>query len=292
MCNKPNCNHQLMPRGYNASTPHGILTPQQRIIATNAPQVGEVRKAVAIAPAGKAGVSTNATAFKSHITPTKAVAANAEQYTGLDLSWLRHAAEVYKISPDLKDYIFVTVPICPADLPNRNGIAFPLRELLRFRGPPVGRQTYKAWAGQPVHYEHDNEVDERAYGVIVDTMLRRDKFGIYHVYGLLAIDTTKYPDIVEQVRTGELNTYSMGALVDNFRCSICDEPLTSGYEQPELNGWGQCGHITHLDDVNWKVFSVNGKNLIAHLIGEGISPIETSIVGVPAWSTALTDIVV
>lgn len=69
-------------------------------------------------------------------------------------TWLPFAAQTYHISPNIEDYILSVTPICPADLPNRNGVAFPLGELKKFQPPPVARMVYKAWAGCPVHYEH------------------------------------------------------------------------------------------------------------------------------------------
>ena len=75
--------------------------------------------------------------------------------TNLDFeTWLPFAAKTYHISPRIEDYVVIPTPICPADLPNRNGIGFPLQELVRYQPPPISRQVYKAWAGTPVHLEH------------------------------------------------------------------------------------------------------------------------------------------
>jgi hypothetical protein len=81
-------------------------------------------------------------------------------------TWLPFAAKTYNISPKIEDYIIVSTLVCPSDIPNRNGIAFPAAELAKFQAPPISRMAYKAWQGCPVHFEHDNEVHERAYGVI------------------------------------------------------------------------------------------------------------------------------
>lgn len=272
MCNKPNCNHYEVPRGFNvkASRTDGLITN--------------------VTPKLITPVSRNIVRAEFQ---TENLAEAQGERESLDLSWFPYAAERYCISKDLdNDYIFVTVPICPADLPNRNGISFPRAELLKFRGPPVGRITYKAWAGQPVHYNHKADDDTKAYGVILDTMIREDKYGILHVYGLLAIDCTKYVDVAEKVRTGQINTYSMGALIDYFLCSVCNAPLTFDPKNPKNSGWGTCSHIEHIEKINWKVVPVGGgRYTVAHLKGYGISPVETSIVPIPAWSTALSDIV-
>lgn len=69
-------------------------------------------------------------------------------------TWLPFAADTYKISPNISDYVLRKIPLCPSDIPNRNGIAFPLQELIKYQPPPTNRQVYKAWAGCPVHIEH------------------------------------------------------------------------------------------------------------------------------------------
>lgn len=201
-------------------------------------------------------------------------------------TWLPFAAKSYHISPRIEDYILVTTPICPSDLPNRNGIGFPLEELIKFQPPPIARMAYKAWAGCPVHLEHDNEDCTKAHGIVLDASLHKiTGYGngkLWKVMGLLAIDKNKYPDIAAKVLSGELNTYSMGALVDGFSCSFCGSPITKKE---------YCQHVRGPDVVNWNVvtdpFSM-GKHL-AYLNAHSITPIEVSIVADPAWTTALSD---
>jgi len=199
--------------------------------------------------------------------------------------WLQFAAKVYKISPKIQDYIIVNTLICPSDIPNRNGIAFPASELGRFLPPPMNRMVYKAWAGCPVHLEHDNEDHEKAYGVILDAALMKIQgFGdgkLWKVMGLLAIDKNKYPDIAQQVLTGKINTYSMGALVESFTCGYCGAECDSRFT---------CGHISSTKNVNWKKYrDFDGSTHLAFLNAHSISPIECSIVKDPAWAPALSD---
>lgn len=200
-------------------------------------------------------------------------------------TWLPFAAELYKISPKIEDYIIVNTLICPSDIPNRNGIAFPAKELAKFQPPPTNRMAYKAWKGCPVHLEHDNEVHERAYGVILDASLHKvEGYGggrLWKVMGLLAIDKNKYPEIAAQVLKKEINTYSMGALVDYFTCGYCGT---------ECDVKHCCGHITSPKNVNWKKYrDFDGSTHLAFLNAHGISPIECSIVRDPAWAPALSD---
>jgi hypothetical protein len=200
-------------------------------------------------------------------------------------TWLPFAAPVYKISPHIEDYIIVNTLVCPSDIPNRNGIAFPARELAAFQPPPTNRQSFKAWTGCPIHLEHDNEDHEKAYGVMFDSALTKvTGYGggkLWKVMGLLGVDKNKYPDMAGKVLRKEINTYSMGALVDYFTCGYCGT---------ECNAKHVCSHITSPQNVNWKLYNdFDGSSHLAFLNAHGISPIECSIVADPAWAPALSD---
>jgi hypothetical protein len=202
-------------------------------------------------------------------------------------TWLPYASKIYEISPDIRAYVLATIPICPSDIPNRNGIGFPLAELLKFQPPPVARQSYKAWTGCPMHYEHKNEIHEDAYGVIFDTAMRPIKgYGggkLWKVMGLIGIDRTKYPEMARRVMENDINTYSMGALVDSFSCSYCGGEVTKT---------STCGHVDLRRDIDWnEVRSWDNKRHIAYRNAHGINPIETSLVESPAWTTALSNAV-
>lgn len=207
-------------------------------------------------------------------------------------TWLPFAAKLYEISPDIEDYILVNTPICPSDLPNRNGIGFPLAELTRFIEPPVSRMAYKAWSGCPVHYEHKNEIHKDAYGVILDASLHKvTGYGggkLWKVMGILAIDKKKYPKMAERVRTGEVNTYSMGALVDRFTCSYCGTELTKHSHCHHINPGRVKDYLSETLDWN-PILNYDNTKHIAFRNAHGINPIETSIVESPAWTTALSD---
>jgi hypothetical protein len=210
-----------------------------------------------------------------------------EQIAKLDFAnWLPFAAKTYHISPRIEDYILKPMPICPSDIPNRNGVGFPLSELLKYQPPPIARQVYKAWTGCPVHLEHDNEDHTKAYGVIFDTVLTPitgygdDRF--WKVMGLIGIDKVKHPDIAQEVLTGKINTGSMGAMADYFTCSVC------GKEAHE-NNYKNCAHISSTKDVNWRIVDFNGEKHMAYLNAHELSPIEFSLVSTPAWTVALSD---
>lgn len=208
---------------------------------------------------------------------------------GLDfVTWLPFAAKLYQISPNIESYILVNGPICPSDMPNRNGIGFPLEELTKFQAPPVSRMAYKAWTGTPLHYEHKADIHEDAYGVVFDTNLTKiSGYGsgkLWKVMGLWGIDKDKYPDMAQRVLDGEVNTYSMGALVDYFTCSYCGT---------KVNQHGGCSHVAPLSNrnpVNWKpVKNYDGSTHTSFLNAHGINPAELSIVENPAWTVASSD---
>ena len=200
--------------------------------------------------------------------------------------WLPFAAKTYHISPHIEDYIFKNVPICPSDFPNRNGIGFPLQELIKFQPPPMNRQVFEAWRGCPMHLEHDNEDCTKAYGVVFDTALTRiQNFGQgrhYKVMGLAGIDKNKHPDIAQEVLDGKINTVSMGALADSFSCSVCGREVGD-------NQFANCSHVGGTKDVNWQIVDYMGRQHIAFLRAHGLSPIELSLVRDPAWVPALSD---
>lgn len=224
----------------------------------------------------------------SNDTGTADIADASEITSKIDISWLPFAAKTYKISANLNDYVIVNIPICPSDIPNRNGVAFPLSELIAYQPPPIARLTYKAWTGCPVHLEHDNEDHEKAIGVIFDTSLRVMKgYGNgkhYVVYGLIGIDKTKDPQTAQKFLSGEMDTGSMGALADYFTCAVCGHQAS---DKPMLN----CSHIRSTKDVNWRVVDHNGTPTLAFLNAHVLSPIEFSAVSDPAWATCLSQLI-
>lgn len=195
----------------------------------------------------------------------------------LDIStWLPFASKKYDISANISDYIFVPVFTIPTDLPNRNGVAFPLAALLEFN-VEAGMQAYKTFKGKPVHYEHKNDKPKEAYGVIADCSLRRlVGFGngkVWKHMELLAIDRSKNPAYAHKVLSGEMNSYSMGAMVGRYTCSV-------GRCQAKL---GNCNHIQA------KPGTVDFKELNGELVFKNVWDVtgfETSGVATPAFHVA------
>ena len=194
--------------------------------------------------------------------------------------WLPFAAEVYEISPKLSDYIIVPVEIIRSDIPNRNGIAFPMEELMRFHPPPNAIQAYRTWIGQPTHYEHQNNtVNKLAKGVIISVAIRKmeNVMGDYiRLLHLLAFDRTKDPklcqDILDRKRTG----YSMGSSCETYTCPICNA---------DMRNRGYCDHIDVRTKQSKSRMQIFGDKL-AYCQSRGVRGFECSSVAIPAFHYA------
>lgn len=189
-------------------------------------------------------------------------------------SILPFASKALHISADPKDYYLTTVPILTSDLPNRNGVGMPLEELVKWN-IELGRQAYKGWQGQPLHYEHKSEDPTQAIGIIADVALVPVKGyngnRIFKVMALAAVDLTKRTEITHQIRDGKLFTWSMGCLVESYFCSYCSAPE------------GQCSHINPEKDVEF--YEYNGVLTFRYV--RGITPFELSAVSDPAYPSAI-----
>lgn len=188
-----------------------------------------------------------------------------EQSITIDMKqWLPHCARVLHISPDPKDYVLVPVVTILSDLPNRNGVGFPLAELVAWC-PERGMQSYKTFTGQPVYLEHANTNLVDARGVILDCALRKLKgYGngrIWKVVELLAVDRSKDIETATRILTRKINSYSMGAWVTGYRCGYCNADA------------GKCGHINLKRPVDLYVHQ--GKLVFRHALG--INGFETSV---------------
>lgn len=191
-------------------------------------------------------------------------------------SWLPFAAKEYNISGDVRDYIVVPIPTIITDLPNRNGIGFPLKELVKFR-PQLGMQSYQTWKGKPTFEEHENKDHTKAKGVILDTHMRKiPGMNAWRLLKLLAFDRTRDAELCNDILERKRNSYSMGAYLDGYTCSICHQ------EQ------GMCNHIPYNATSADVVFAPYKGSLVFRNV---VNPegFETSSVKTPAYISALYD---
>lgn len=197
--------------------------------------------------------------------------------------WLPFAAREYHISPNLEDYVIVNTPMVPSDISNRNGVAFPLGELVKFR-PGQNRVMYKCWAGCPTHLEHASEDMTGALGLILDTSLvpiRSHGNGmLMMVMALLAFDKNKYPERASQIMQGAVNTYSMGATCEFFTCGLTGVRLDDPAHEHRLEQEVEFGVLPNMITGIPGLLFRNAHNLTA---------IECSTVDDPAWVPAFSD---
>lgn len=193
-------------------------------------------------------------------------------------TWLPLCAPIYEISANLNDYVIVPVVTVISDLPNTNGDSIELAEMMAFNAEH-GMPFYKTFKGKPVQLEHDNKVLNRARGVILDSYIspltgfggKRGK-----IVQLLAIDKTKDRETARKVLSGDINTYSIGARFTEYQCSVTGRIYKPGMPAGQFT---QPGVPTYMREDGQLVF----RSL------KGLCGFETSIVGTPAYTCAVSD---
>ncbi|WYW00689.1 head maturation protease [Pseudomonas phage vB_PpuM-Aura] len=190
--------------------------------------------------------------------------------------WLPFAAKTYHCSPDPKDYILVPNIVMPSEIPNRNGVGFPLQQLVRFN-PETGCQGFRTAVGKGTYADHQNNtVAPLAKGVIVDSFMRPlegFKGGVWKLLFLLAYDRSKDQALTNAILAGTRTNYSMGAYLTKYTCSICGRDR------------GQCVHLSaQKGSVNFRKVG----NQLAY--SQAYEPIffETSSVEDPAFVSSIT----
>lgn len=136
--------------------------------------------------------------------------------------WLPYAAEHYHLSRNIRDYVLVPIPAIFSGMPNTNGDALSIAQMLRF-DPDIGLQMYKTFKGKGTYLEHANRDKTQAKGVILDAFLRPVPFNskYYKIVLLLAYDRTKDPVLAQQILSRKTNAYSVGFMYSSYSCSIC-----------------------------------------------------------------------
>lgn len=162
------------------------------------------------------------------------------------------------------DFVYAWTRAVTADVPNLNGDVFTLEEL---------KKAYPTFIGRGLHLDHNTSSVASAVGKIFDAKLLKDPFakngeGDWYVGCLIGIDTTTHPDIAKKVKSGVIDSVSMGASVEKAKCGICGKVCSS----PEQF----CKHLQNLG----KIDPETGKKCTS--INEGVTFTELSLVGVPA----------
>lgn len=202
--------------------------------------------------------------------------------TGKVGDWLSLAAEPYQISSKLEDYICVPVIIMPSDLPNRNCVAFPYKDLTSFNPSPYVKQvSFRTWEGAPTFYEHQNDDCTKAKGVVFGVTMTKIPNSIGNLYKVIALcgfDRTKDQTLYTRIQNKQLSTYSMGALVDDYVCNICGVTFDQG----------GCNHVD-LNNPRFQTFDTKDGPKLAYYDTKGMCGFEVSAVETPAYISAQND---
>lgn len=155
-------------------------------------------------------------------------ASAVEPASVVDVSYLAAAADKYKISADIRDYVLAEVPIVEGDVPNRNMHCFLTSRLVDFL-PEYGMPAYKTFVGKPVFMEHKHDIIEAAKGIILDARMHFHNNRSY-VMILKAFDRTKDRQLAEDVLSGRRRGHSMSAWASTFNCSACGKGWNTQYQ--------------------------------------------------------------
>lgn len=201
------------------------------------------------------------------------IVAGTENYAEkkLDISWLNAASETYQISSDPNDYILIPIPIVTVDIPNRNMQGFPYEEVTYF-DPLLGRLVYSTFKGKPTHIDHKNQNPLAAKGVNFDVSMQFiPAYNIWKIVVLSGFCRQKDEKLVNDILSKKRSSYSMGALVEHFVCSICGTV-------DEGPGRNRCRHMENKGELF--------DNRLAYQLCIGVNYIENSSVEDPADPTA------
>jgi len=220
---------------------------------------------------------------------------------------LGEVAEQYDISSNPSDYLFEAIRACTAGVSNENGDAFSRQELLRF-DQRLARRVYQTFVLKPHHVNHRTDNAKAARGVILDAHYndstpplevcpglegkcgnrtaerenRDDATGLNckkcghtvkdeFVELFLAVDKKKDPKFADGVRTGALDSGSMGCECESTVCNVCAHRAFSKQQF--------CDHIRR---GKKKTFKTASGDKVAFEWCEGVIFSEYSRVGQPA----------
>ena len=167
----------------------------------------------------------------------------------------------FEYEPAGPDYLYVSLRALSADRPNLNFDMFPSDEL---------REAHGTFVGSSVFLEHDNRDPEKSRGAIIASRFHDEDPDDKWVEILMELDERRCPKLCSMIRSGEIDTFSMGCNVEFSECPICGAKA----EQP----WQFCEHMRN------KGVEYGGEP--AYGVCHGIEFFEESVVYNPADPTA------
>lgn len=189
---------------------------------------------------------------------------------------------------DSNGYLYVRTRAISSRV-NKNNDGWPSEELAK---------GYKTFVGRPLFVDHNNDDHKRTRGVVLDARLFVDEgektsaldpyyssapaahLPPTHIETISEVDAQTFPKLAEAIRTGKVNSVSMGANIETSVCSVCENRATTPKQY--------CSHIKSKGN-EFEVTSADGSvtKRKAYEDCYGVNFFEQSFVFDPADETAL-----
>ena len=130
----------------------------------------------------------------------------------------------YAPRDDGHKYMYVAVRACTADVPNLNNDMLPHEEL---------RDAYRTFVGSCIFMNHDNADPAKSRGAIIDAAYHDEDPDDRWVEILMEMDEERCPKLCSLIRSGEIDTVSMGCSVESTTCSVCGNVAEYEFEYCE-----------------------------------------------------------
>jgi ribosomal protein L37AE/L43A len=171
---------------------------------------------------------------------------------------------------------------------NKNNDGWPAAEL---------KKAYKSFLNKPIFVDHNNDDPSRTRGVIISSVLHEEDektsaLDPYYATApdnhkpptwielLLEVDAKSYPKLADAVRSGAIDSVSMGCNVNHTDCSVCGNTASEAVDF--------CEHVQK-KGLTFEITSDNGEKIRKKAYEDcyGIGFFEISFVFDPADETAL-----
>ncbi len=133
---------------------------------------------------------------------------------------LNEISDLYKISFKPGDFVFVVVHAITVNTPNENKDCFGEYELLSIKTD--GRFTYETFNGVPLLWEHQDRDITQSSGLVIDSYYDDNIQDEKKVMTLVAVDMVKNRKLSSNLLNGRVQSFSMGCMCEQTRCSICN----------------------------------------------------------------------
>lgn len=192
---------------------------------------------------------------------------NAIRVTASITEPTRQAFSTRVVDLDDPRFVYAVCRAVTADCPNKNGDMFTSAEL---------KKAYPSFVGCNLFLDHRTTSVRDAVGKVVAAEYIENDPNSEHPYvaTLIKIDAVNRPDIASMVKTGTIDSVSMGASVQESTCSICGNTASRKED-----------FCIHLQPQNiGRIDNETGK--VCCSINSGVEFTELSLVSVPADPTA------